>query len=1207
MTASEHYDAFLSYARDDDDPFVARLHKSLVDAKLRVWWDRVDMPNRDLTFLQEIRDAIDASDRLIAVVGPRALASDYVRAEWEHARLFAKGVIAIPRLCGYEAIPADLARFDAPDFRSDASYDRELERLIEHLRSPVAPLGALSGVPALPPYYVARPLDLKTLQDLVLADVQRPVALGATAHVSSIHGMAGSGKSVLAAAFARIADTRRAFHRDGVVWASVGREPRLVDVARAIGAAFGEDLGEDVAAAYAKLQAVLQHRSCLIVLDDVWEVTHAERVVSALGVRCRLLITTRDAGVAAAFGPRRHPVDRVGDETALRLLEAYSGEPASAWLTEAKDVLAKCDRLPFAVALCGSMVRGGIPWKDVRDALYEADLEYLQARLPGYPHPDLLRAQQVSVDYLERDQAGSSDRYRDLVVFREDASVPEQAVATLWSAAGLSDRAARKLLATLDQKSLLRLTGVAPNRTISLHDLQHDYLRASVKDAQARHHRLVEAYRVRTNGRWARGADDGYYFQHLPRHLHASGEAAGFERLLFDFEWLQAKLERLGIVAVIEDFGLDPDERSPLRYLEDVLRRSAMTLSADPGQLAGQVLGHVGAFRMEDQLDRLLEGARGWRGRPWLRPLSGTLEPPGSALRATLAGHEGTPRSVAITPDGRWGVSAGNSQPDRTVRVWDLEKGVLVQILVAQAEAGGHTPLALTPDGELVLCALGAVINAWDCRTGKRVFSLEGHQAPVRAIAIDGLGRRLLSASADGVLTRWSLAEQTGEVIGRAEEPVEVVTLSATGRYGVIASRSHVERWDLDARTSVRLGVSLEGTGTARTGPYLALSQDGYAVYFGSPLRQWMPADGEAEVLIDAGSGARILAAAVMNVPVALATVDGQTIEIWDSALEGARPRADLPSQLAEITCVAITPDGRRAIVGLNDHLVKVWDVGVLPTLGFRRGGDPTRAAATRIDVSDDGRHAVTLRANGEDWIWDLESGQSWRHPSGHEALLDEIRARRAAEADLKAAVDKERGPKAPVGALGGPDSGLVLVTRVPEITDVALRAVHPDWAIEVREPPGKTSEASEPDRPTDNDYPLRVLDRRQPGATPAPLRGHSLPVTTVVISHDGRIAVSGGVGRTLRVWDLPSGTQRHLLRGHAGTIFSIALSEDATLAVSASEDRTVRCWDLRAGRLLATFTGELRMTTCALSPDGRAVIAGDGGGKVHLLRLELP
>jgi hypothetical protein len=45
------------------------------------------MPSRALTFLQEIRDAVESSDRLIAVVGPSAVDSTYVRAEWEHAFL----------------------------------------------------------------------------------------------------------------------------------------------------------------------------------------------------------------------------------------------------------------------------------------------------------------------------------------------------------------------------------------------------------------------------------------------------------------------------------------------------------------------------------------------------------------------------------------------------------------------------------------------------------------------------------------------------------------------------------------------------------------------------------------------------------------------------------------------------------------------------------------------------------------------------------------------------------------------------------------------------------------------------------------------------------------------------------------------------------------------------------------------------------------
>ncbi len=61
---------FLSYARGDDEPFVGHLYDDLTASGFTVWYDRVAMPSRALTFLQEIRDAIAAADRLLLVVGP---------------------------------------------------------------------------------------------------------------------------------------------------------------------------------------------------------------------------------------------------------------------------------------------------------------------------------------------------------------------------------------------------------------------------------------------------------------------------------------------------------------------------------------------------------------------------------------------------------------------------------------------------------------------------------------------------------------------------------------------------------------------------------------------------------------------------------------------------------------------------------------------------------------------------------------------------------------------------------------------------------------------------------------------------------------------------------------------------------------------------------------------------------------------------------
>src|SRR5438874_1778816 len=82
---------FLSYARGDDalpfDPatsFVARLHRDLTARGFEVWFDRMAMPSRGLTFHQEIQDAVAARQRLVLVVGPKAA----VAGQRGHSRLF---------------------------------------------------------------------------------------------------------------------------------------------------------------------------------------------------------------------------------------------------------------------------------------------------------------------------------------------------------------------------------------------------------------------------------------------------------------------------------------------------------------------------------------------------------------------------------------------------------------------------------------------------------------------------------------------------------------------------------------------------------------------------------------------------------------------------------------------------------------------------------------------------------------------------------------------------------------------------------------------------------------------------------------------------------------------------------------------------------------------------------------------------------------
>ena len=84
---------FLSYARADDEPFVRRLCDDLTTAGFTVWFDRDDLRSRGVTFHHEIRDAITNCDRVVLIVGPNAVASEYVRQEWQFAWFAAEKVV----------------------------------------------------------------------------------------------------------------------------------------------------------------------------------------------------------------------------------------------------------------------------------------------------------------------------------------------------------------------------------------------------------------------------------------------------------------------------------------------------------------------------------------------------------------------------------------------------------------------------------------------------------------------------------------------------------------------------------------------------------------------------------------------------------------------------------------------------------------------------------------------------------------------------------------------------------------------------------------------------------------------------------------------------------------------------------------------------------------------------------------------------------
>jgi len=58
-------------------------------------------------------------------------------------------------------------------------------------------------------------------------------------------------------------------------------------------------------------------------------------------------------------------------------------------------------------------------------------------------------------------------------------------------------------------------------------------------------------------------------------------------------------------------------------------------------------------------------------------------------------------------------------------------------------------------------------------------------------------------------------------------------------------------------------------------------------------------------------------------------------------------------------------------------------------------------------------------------------------------------------------------------------------------------------------------------------------------------LEGHTLAVMHIVVTSDGKRAISGSMDDSIKIWDLESGREIRTLKGHSDTIFAIAVTLD--------------------------------------------------------------
>ncbi|TDD79865.1 protein kinase [Actinomadura rubrisoli] len=278
------------------------------------------------------------------------------------------------------------------------------------------------------------------------------------------------------------------------------------------------------------------------------------------------------------------------------------------------------------------------------------------------------------------------------------------------------------------------------------------------------------------------------------------------------------------------------------------------------------------------------------------------------------------------------------------------------------------------------------------------------------------------------------------------------------------------------------------------------------------------------------------------------------------------------------LSAAAVTPDGRHALSGSADGVLRWWD---LTTGECVRALTGHTEQVRSVAVTPDGRHALSGAEDGTIRWWDLRKGRCLHTLTGHK------------DAVLSVALT----PDGRYAMSGGGGDGTV---RLWDLRDGRCLAVadHKETVYSVAVTPDRGLALS-----AGGDGALQLWDLRG-GKRLGVLNAHDDLVYAAAMTPDGRRALSVGKDKKVRWWDLTTGECLRELKGHTDASCGAAVTPEGRYAATFGFDRTARWWDLETGRCLRTLEHDILGLVVAMTPDGRRVVSGTTGGVLRLWNI---
>ena len=574
----------------------------------------------------------------------------------------------------------------------------------------------------------------------------------------------------------------------------------------------------------------------------------------------------------------------------------------------------------------------------------------------------------------------------------------------------------------------------------------------------------------------------------------------------------------------------------------------------------------------------------------------------------SLEGHGGTVQEVSFSVDGTKLVSSAN---DNVVHLWSVPDKSTSQPSTPMLRLRGHggwvRACRFSADGTQVLSGSDdRSWKIWRLDSYREKQFLKDDRLPILDARFSPSGEIIATAHTDGTVGLWN--PKSGERIDRLSDGHEYLTNMARivrdGKQVATAAGDNTLRlWDQQRGTQLAM---MEHSG--RDGIF-SISHNG----------EWLAAGGDE-------FGVGIWKLDTLSPPV--------RIRPWPAKA------ADKDSEptIAPVASVAVSGDGKLAIVGDKLGSVEFWDItkGTLVNKVF--GHSETVVACffwSSNSRTDSNSTALTVSSDGSVAWWDCETGKALprerlRHYASVQLASLSSNGRYLASC---ASLDDKRtrlwiwdlatGEKVATKDL----SGLLLQDMVFSSTDTPLVFVTTSdakasqkkiwkWDGKADEwqsigGAGMTPESLLGAMPTENDSNLLTyggrgarLWRIKDGKELKSYRPSSA-ISSLCFDLDGKLLATASEDGTALIWNVAKrASAQKLVGGHSGSIRDLIFSSDGQSVFTSGADGRIVVWDVSQGS--QTASGRISETavvgnTLRISHDGKAIVVGCDDNSIRL------